>query len=98
KDIAESGLQLANMFAQRSPLNAELLKDAKFRPADISFDKEYSLDLGGLTAKIMAVGPNHTLGDTVVLVDGVLFSGDDAMRPQPSVMAQNATLTHWLAT
>jgi glyoxylase-like metal-dependent hydrolase (beta-lactamase superfamily II) len=98
KDIAVGGMSLASVFAARSPLNAELLKDAKFRPADISFEKEYSLDLGGLTAKIMAVGPNHTLGDTVVLVDGVLFSGDDAMRPQPSVMAQGATLTHWLAT
>jgi glyoxylase-like metal-dependent hydrolase (beta-lactamase superfamily II) len=98
KDIAEGGLALAGVFAQRSPLNAELLKDAKFRPADISFGKDYTLDLGGVTARIMAVGPNHTLGDTVVFVDGVLFSGDDAMRPQPSVMAQGATLTHWLAT
>jgi glyoxylase-like metal-dependent hydrolase (beta-lactamase superfamily II) len=98
KDIAEGGMILAGVFAQRSLLNAELLKDAKFRPADISFEKEYSLDLGGLAAKIIAVGPNHTLGDTVVFVDGVLFSGDDAMRPQPSVMAQGATLTHWLAT
>jgi glyoxylase-like metal-dependent hydrolase (beta-lactamase superfamily II) len=98
KDIAENGLNLANVFSQRSALNAELLKDATFRPADISFDKEYSLDLGGVTARIMAVGPNHTRGDTVVFVDGVLFSGDDAMRPQPSVMAQGATLTHWLAT
>jgi glyoxylase-like metal-dependent hydrolase (beta-lactamase superfamily II) len=98
KDIAEGGMTLAGVFAQRSPLNAELLKDAKFRPADISFEKEYSLDLGGLTARIIAVGPNHTRGDTVVFVDGVLFSGDDAMRPQPSVMAQGATLTYWLAT
>jgi glyoxylase-like metal-dependent hydrolase (beta-lactamase superfamily II) len=98
KDIAEGGLQLANVFAQRSALNAELLKDATFRPADISFDKEYSLDLGGVTARIMAVGPNHTRGDTVVFVDGVLFSGDDAMRPQPSVMAQGTTISHWLAT
>lgn len=98
KDIAESGLQLANTFAARSPLNAELLKDATFRPADISFGKDYSLDLGGVTAKIMAVGPNHTRGDTVVFVDGVLFSGDDAMRPQPAVMAQGATMAHWLAT
>src|SRR5689334_15535166 len=76
KDIAESGLQLANVFSQRSPLNAELLKDATFRPAAISFDKDYSLDLGGLTAKITAVGANHTRGDTIVFVDGVLFSGD----------------------
>jgi glyoxylase-like metal-dependent hydrolase (beta-lactamase superfamily II) len=98
QDIAAGGLALANLFAQRSALNAELLKDADFRPADISFDKDYTLDLGGVTARIMAVGPNHTRGDTVVFADGVLFSGDDAMRPQPSVMAQGATVSHWLAT
>ena len=97
-DIAASGMNLANVFASRSELNKELLQGATYRKGDISFDKDYSLDLGGVTAKIMAVGPNHTLGDTVVFVDGVLFSGDDAMRPQPSVMAQGATLTHWLAT
>lgn len=95
-DIAASGMNLATVFASRSELNKELLQGAT--KGDISFNKDYSLDLGGVTAKIMAVGPNHTLGDTVVFVDGVLFSGDDAMRPQPSVMAQGATLTHWLAT
>lgn len=98
KDIAEFGRSLADMFAVRSALNAELLKDVKHRPADISFDRDYTLDLGGVTARIMAVGPNHTRGDTIVFVDGVLFSGDDAMRPQPSVMAQGATVSHWLAT
>lgn len=98
KDIAEFGRTLADTFASRSALNAELLKDVTHRPADISFDKEYSLDLGGVTARIMAVGPNHTGGDTIIFVDGVLFSGDDAMRPQPSVMAQRATVSHWLAT
>ena len=35
-------------------------------------------------AKICAMGTNHTHGDTVVLVDGVLFSGDVAMKPQPA--------------
>jgi glyoxylase-like metal-dependent hydrolase (beta-lactamase superfamily II) len=97
-DIAEGGLSLAKVFAQRSQLTADLLKDADFRPADITFDKEYSVDLGGLTANIHAMGPNHTRGDTVVFADGVLFSGDDAMRGQPSVMAQGATMKHWLAT
>ena len=81
---AGAGMNLVPVFAQRSALNAELLVDARHRDADITFDKEYTLDLGGVTAKIYAMGTNHTHGDTVVLVDGVLFSGDVAMRPQPS--------------
>ena len=48
------------------------------------FDDHYTLDLGGMKAKIYAMGTNHTHGDTVVLVEGVLFSGDVAMKPQPA--------------
>jgi glyoxylase-like metal-dependent hydrolase (beta-lactamase superfamily II) len=44
------------------------------------------------------MGTNHTHGDTVVLVDGVLFSGDVAMKPQPSFANDTATITHWLAS
>lgn len=99
-EIAANGMGLVPMFAQRSALNAELLKDAAYRPADITFDKEYKLDLGGVTANIYAMGLNHTAGDTVVNVeeDRVLFSGDLAMRPQPSIMSPQATITHWLDT
>ena len=84
------------MFAQRSELNKELLKDARHRDADIAFDKEYTLDLGGVKAKISAMGTNHTRGDTVVLVDGVLFSGDVAMKPQPAFSNPTAKISHWL--
>ena len=80
----------------RSALNVELLQGAKHRDADIVFDDDYSLDLGGLKAKIYAMGTNHTHGDTVVLVDGVLFSGDVAMRPQPSFANPTAKISHWL--
>jgi glyoxylase-like metal-dependent hydrolase (beta-lactamase superfamily II) len=98
-DIAAgAGTGLVSMFASRSDLNKELLAGAKHRDADILFDDEYSLDLGGLTAKIRALGPNHTLGDTVVMVDGVLFTGDIAMQPQPMVLNPKSTLTHWLAS
>ncbi len=50
KDIAEFGLQLAKVFASRSAINAELLKDADFRKADVTFERNYDLDLGGRTA------------------------------------------------
>jgi glyoxylase-like metal-dependent hydrolase (beta-lactamase superfamily II) len=98
KDIAEFGRTLADTFASRSALNAELLKDVKHRPADVSFDKEYSLDLGGVVAKVYAMGANHTRGDTVVLADGVLFSGDVAMRPQPAFASPYSSLNHWLTS
>jgi glyoxylase-like metal-dependent hydrolase (beta-lactamase superfamily II) len=98
-DIAAgAGMNLVPVFAQRSALNTELLASAKHRDADITFDKEYTLDLGGLEARILAMGTNHTAGDTVVLVDGVLFSGDVAMKPQPAFANPTARISHWLAS
>src|SRR5262249_44347719 len=56
KDIAEFGLELAKVFATRSPLHAELLKGADFRKADITFEKDYDVDLGGVKARAMPDG------------------------------------------
>jgi len=97
EDIAAgAGMNLVPVFAQRSALNVELLEGAHHRDADIVFDKEYTVDLGGIKAKIFAMGTNHTHGDTAILVDGVLFSGDVAMRPQPSFANPTAKISHWL--
>jgi glyoxylase-like metal-dependent hydrolase (beta-lactamase superfamily II) len=100
KEIAESGLQLAKVFASRSPINAELLKDADFRKADITFERDYDLDLGGVHAKLTAVGPDHTLGDTIIWIESehVLFAGDLAMRAQPAFASPHSSLRHWLAS
>ena len=100
KDIAEFGLQMAEIFAKRTALNAELLKDANFRKADITFDKDYDLDLGGVHAKLTAMGPNHTAGDTIIWIDAdrVLFSGDLAMRAQPAFASPHSSLKHWMAS
>lgn len=100
RDVSEAGLSLANVFASRSALNAELLKDVQVRGADITFDGEYKLDLGGVIARILAMGPNHTPGDTAVFVEGerVLFTGDVAMRPQPAFVSPKSSLKHWLTS
>jgi glyoxylase-like metal-dependent hydrolase (beta-lactamase superfamily II) len=100
KEIAEAGLQLAKVFASRTPINAELLKDADFRKADITFERDCDLDLGGVQAKLTAMGPNHTAGDTIVWVepDRVLFSGDLAMRAQPAFASPHSRLRQWLAS
>jgi glyoxylase-like metal-dependent hydrolase (beta-lactamase superfamily II) len=100
KDIAEFGLQLAKIFASRSAIHAELLKDANFRKADITFEHDYRLDLGGVQAQIVAMGPNHTTGDTIIWIesDRILFAGDLAMRAQPAFASPHSSLRHWLAS
>ncbi len=82
QDVEEMGMKWVATFASRSPEIAAILKDATFRkPAEI-FEKEKVLDLGGVRVRIIRLGPGHTRGDTVAFVegDGVLFSGDLAMK------------------
>jgi glyoxylase-like metal-dependent hydrolase (beta-lactamase superfamily II) len=99
EDVAAgTGMNLVPVFAARSDLNKELLKDAHHRKADIVFDDQYVVDLGGLKATLYAMGTNHTHGDTAVFVDGILFSGDVAMKPQPAFANPTASIAHWLAS
>ena len=50
--------------------------------------------------KILAMGSNHTDGDTAVWVpaERVLFSGDVAMRPQPALMTPKSSIAQWMTS
>jgi glyoxylase-like metal-dependent hydrolase (beta-lactamase superfamily II) len=97
KEIAATGLQTAKVFSGFSPLNAELLQGADFRKADITYEKEHTVDLGGVRVRTIAMGNNHTVGDQAFFVepDGILFSGDVAMIALPGVN-QQASIATWL--
>ena len=100
QDIAEFGCSVCKIFSDRSPAAADLLKGATYRAADISFENDRMLDLGGVRAYIFAAGPNHTRGDTGIWVETeqVLFSGDIVMKPQPSFASPYSSIAHWQST
>ena len=101
KDIDEAGMQWVNIFRKRSPERAEILKDATFRKADEIFDKEKTVDLGGVRVRMMYVGPAHTLGDTAFYVeeDKVLFPGDLAMKEIfPAFAMPQSSMRSWLVS
>ena len=100
QDIDEFGLALAKTFASRSPVAADLLRDAQFRKADIFFDRDYTLDLGGVRVRLLSLGPTHTRGDTVVWVEGdrILFAGDVVMnRTFVAFSSPYSSVKAWLA-
>ena len=99
KEFEETGMQMVKTFSGRSPLTAELLKDAARRPADITFDREYTLDLGGVRVRFLLVGPTHTRGDTGFFVegDGVLFAGDVVMNESFLAAGPASSMKAWLA-
>jgi glyoxylase-like metal-dependent hydrolase (beta-lactamase superfamily II) len=98
-EFDENGMQMVKLFAGRSPLTAEILKDAARRTADITFDREHVLDLGGVRVRCLVVGPTHTRGDTGFFVegDGVLFSGDVVMNQSFLAAGAGSSMKAWLA-
>jgi glyoxylase-like metal-dependent hydrolase (beta-lactamase superfamily II) len=97
-EFEQSGMQMVRTFAGRSPLTADLLKDAARRPADITFDREYTIDLGGVHVRCVLVGPTHTRGDTGLLVeeDRVLFAGDVVMNASFLAAGDASSMAAWL--
>jgi glyoxylase-like metal-dependent hydrolase (beta-lactamase superfamily II) len=98
-EFDEGGMRQVATFASRSPMTAELLSGATRRAASVTFDREHVLDLGGVRARLLVVGPTHTKGDTVVFVegDGVLFAGDVVMNRSFVGANQNSSTKAWLA-
>jgi len=94
-----AGAQTIQRFSSFSPAVAALLSKASYRKADTLFDDEITLDLGGVHVRLSGVGPNHTLGDTVMYVeeDKVLLTGDVVMSVFPAASGQSASIEKWLA-
>ena len=102
EDIEEMGIKWVQNFASRSPVIAEVLKGiTSFRtPAEL-FEREKVLDLGGVSVRLVRLGPGHTRGDTVFFVekDRVLFSGDLAMSQLfPAFATPQSRASSWLTS
>lgn len=101
QDVDEMGMKWVGVFAERSPEMAEILKGATFRKPDEVFEKEKTLDLGGVRVRMVRLGPAHTRGDTAFFVegDGVLFSGDLAMKNIfPAFATPQSSARTWLTS
>ena len=98
-EFTESGQRMIELFAGRTPVMGDLLSDAERRIADITFEREHTLDLGGVIVRMLVVGPTHTRGDTGFFIeeDDVLFSGDVVMNNSFLAANQGSNVTAWLA-
>lgn len=98
-EFAELGKEMIDRFATFTPVTAELLKDVTRRVADMTYEREYRLDLGGVAVRMVVVGPTHTRGDTGFFVegDGVLFAGDVVMNQSFLAANQASSTSAWLS-
>jgi glyoxylase-like metal-dependent hydrolase (beta-lactamase superfamily II) len=102
QDIDEMGMKWVREFASRSADLTELLKSfTAFRAPSETFEREKTLDLGGVRVRLMRLGPGHTRGDTAIFVEGdnVLFSGDLAMNKVfPALNSPQSRTDTWIAS
>jgi glyoxylase-like metal-dependent hydrolase (beta-lactamase superfamily II) len=99
-ELDKRGQEFIDLFSSRSAHNKELLKDVKLRKPDILFEKEARLDLGGVTARLFWMGPAHTIGDELIMVeeDSVLIPGDIVQNKLvPNMPNSDASVKGWLA-
>jgi glyoxylase-like metal-dependent hydrolase (beta-lactamase superfamily II) len=98
KELDELGPEMMKRFADISPATGELLKDVQLRRGDVIFDRERSIDLGGVSVRLTSPGSMHTRGDTIAFVDPdrVLFAGDVVMNHAFLAFGQSSSAETWL--
>jgi glyoxylase-like metal-dependent hydrolase (beta-lactamase superfamily II) len=94
------GQEMVAMFAGRSAQQKELLANATLRTPDVLFGSEATVDLGGVTARLLWFGGAHTKGDELTFVepDRTLVSGDVVQnKVVPNIFGDGGTPSSWLA-
>jgi glyoxylase-like metal-dependent hydrolase (beta-lactamase superfamily II) len=100
QELDETGASGIETFRSRNDTNRELLADAHVGKSDILFDDELTLDLGGVTARLLWFGPAHSNGDMLTFVepDRVLVSGDVIQNKAGiGLSGSQSTIKSWIA-
>jgi glyoxylase-like metal-dependent hydrolase (beta-lactamase superfamily II) len=100
QEMEKHGQEMIDMFSGRSAQNKELLAGVVLRPPDVTFDQEATVDLGGVTARLLWFGGAHTKGDELTFVepDRTLISGDVVQnKTMPNIFGDGGTPATWLA-
>jgi glyoxylase-like metal-dependent hydrolase (beta-lactamase superfamily II) len=100
QEMEKHGQEMIDRFSGFSAQNKELLGGVVLRPPDITFDQEATIDLGGVTARLLWFGGAHTKGDELTFVepDRTLISGDVVQnKTMPNIFGDGGTPASWLA-
>jgi len=98
-ELQAEGPRFLALFARSPPMHA-LLEGVGVDPANVLFDRDYVLDLGGVHARLSYFGAAHTRGDEVIFVpeDSVLISGDVVQNHlSPNIICETCSPRQWIA-
>jgi glyoxylase-like metal-dependent hydrolase (beta-lactamase superfamily II) len=100
QEMEKHGQEMIAMFSKFSAQNKELLAGVVLRSPDVIFNQETTIDLGGVTARLLWFGGAHTKGDELTFVepDRTLISGDVVQnQTMPNIFGDGGTPASWLA-
>jgi glyoxylase-like metal-dependent hydrolase (beta-lactamase superfamily II) len=98
-ELEADGPRFLALFS-RSPRMHALLQGVGVDSAKVLFDREYTLDLGGVHARLLYFGAAHTRGDELIFVpeDSVLISGDVVQNHlSPNIICETCGPRQWIA-
>lgn len=98
-ELEADGQRMLDTFSRIPPFKP-FLEGASIGKADIAFDSEHRLDLGGVRVRLMLLGGGHTKGDEVIFVeeDAVLIPGDLVeSKLSPNFICEGCSPRAWLA-
>jgi glyoxylase-like metal-dependent hydrolase (beta-lactamase superfamily II) len=100
QEMEKHGQEMIDRFSGFSAQNKALLEGVVLRPPDVTFDEEATVDLGGVTARLLWLGGAHTKGDELTFVepDRTLIAGDVVQnKTMPNIFGDGGTPASWLA-
>jgi len=99
-EFEQDGQRMIDLFASRNAEMGELLKGATVMKADVLYDKDTTLDLGGVHARLYWFGAAHTKGDEIIYVpeDKLILPGDVVEnRISPNIICETCSPRQWVA-
>ena len=100
QELEADGKRMIDLFASRPGAMHDLLQGATVGKADVLFDREKVLDLGGVHARLYWFGAAHTLGDEITYVpeDRLILPGDVVEnRISPNIICGSCSPRKWIA-
>ena len=100
QELEKEGEQTMAFFRNSPQFGPSLQGLGTLRPADVAFEGQVKLDLGGgVTAQLMFLGAGHTASDELILVDPdrALITGDIVQnKVVPAVSSSGGSFASWL--
>ena len=98
-ELEKEGQRMLDFFGSRSPEMKQLLDGAGVGKADVLFDREHRVDLGGVHVRLFWFGHAHTEGDEIIIVDedSLMFPGDVVQdRISPNFTCDACSPRQWI--